>query len=405
MMASNNRRWLSKGPEMEDWAMNPQLEHVRQIDRLLKVVRQNSPVRHNLFPIQDPEAFKFYQKQISAFWTASEIQFTDDAQHYLNLETLLLSQGKLDKSKFNTPESIKKLAQSIRSMIKKIFGAFAGTDGLVVENLAFRFMLETANLEQMMFYTIQLAIEGVHAETYSICIDTVITDPEEKKDLFEAAKHNPFLAAIHQWVESYNQAPIAYRLIVFICTEGIFFPGFFGCIYWLRRFGLFPGFIFANEKIAPDEMLHQKFGEYRYGSLFTIEERLGEHIVHKLISEAVELAEQIILDLLPQGEDLLDLKRVDLVNFLRHIADRILFNLGYSELYKVDCKVLPTWLNDIALQQKANFYEVKVGNYHIGNINKALSVLQNQSNSIDQTKLNETEKVDYDYNNLSGIDF
>jgi len=362
-------------------------------------VRLNTPVRHSLFPVQDPNAFKFYQKQISAFWTASEIQFTDDAQHYLNLETFLRTQGKLDPEQIKG-ENLSRIAQSIKSMIKKIFGAFAGTDGLVVENLAFRFMLETATLEQMMFYTIQLAIEGVHAETYSICIDTVIADPLEKKDLFEAAKHNPFLRKIHQWIGSYSTAPIGYRLIVFICTEGIFFPGFFGCIYWLRRFGLFPGFIFANEKIAPDEMLHQKFGEYRYNTLPS-SQRLSIEQIHAMLNEAVELFSQIILDLLPSNEDLLDLKRVDLINFLQHIADRILFNLNYPDLFKISCQVLPTWLNDIALQQKSNFYEVKVGNYHIGNINQALSVISHQNNSGQESD----QPKRYNYDNLGEMDF
>ena len=93
-----------------------------------------------------------------------------------------------------------------RYFISHVLAFFAASDGIVNENLATRFMNEVQLPEarymracsgswrlclffdtcQSCFYGFQIAIENVHAEAYSLLIDTLVKSPTEKTRLFNA---------------------------------------------------------------------------------------------------------------------------------------------------------------------------------------------------------------------------
>ena len=71
-------------------------------------------------------------------------------------------------------------------MIKHVLAFFAASDGIVNENLVLNFYKDVQIPEARSFYAAQIQIEDIHAETYSLLIDTYIQNTEEKNNLFNA---------------------------------------------------------------------------------------------------------------------------------------------------------------------------------------------------------------------------
>ena len=84
-----------------------------------------------------------------------------------------------------------KLSNDERHFIKNILAFFASSDGIIIENLISRFMVEIQSSEIRAFYSFQNFMENVHSETYSLLIDTYIKDSNEKHNLFNALENFP----------------------------------------------------------------------------------------------------------------------------------------------------------------------------------------------------------------------
>lgn len=123
--------------------------------------------RFVMFPIQDDSIWRMYKKQVDCFWRAEEVGLTQDLADW------------------------KKLNEDERHFISMVLAFFAGSDGIVQDNLAARFMGDVQLSEARAFYGFQIAMESIHNEMYSILIDTYITDKEEKHKLFNAIENYP----------------------------------------------------------------------------------------------------------------------------------------------------------------------------------------------------------------------
>src|SRR5688500_5689600 len=132
-------------------------------------MEQNEPLlkenkdRFVLFPIQHNDIWSFYKKAEASFWTAEEIDLGADLWDWEN-----------------------KLNDDERNFIKQVLAFFAGSDGIVNENLAENMVRQVQYTEAKFFYGFQITIENIHSETYSLLIDTYIKDPTEKDKLFHA---------------------------------------------------------------------------------------------------------------------------------------------------------------------------------------------------------------------------
>ena len=226
---------------------------------------QNEPLlqeddnRYVMFPIQDPDIWQMYKKQVDCFWRAEEIDLSKDISHWESLNK--------DETYF----------------ISMILAFFAASDGIVLENLAARFMGEVQSSEARAFYGFQIAMENIHSETYSLLIDTYIKDREEKSMLFQAIQNYPCIKKKADWAIKWIQdkrSSFATRLIAFACIEGIFFSGAFCSIYWLKKRGLMPGLTFSNELISRDEALHTEFAVLLHSKL---EKPLKKQKIHEII--------------------------------------------------------------------------------------------------------------------------
>lgn len=85
----------------------------------------------------------------------------------------------MDLSK-DTVDWENKLNENERKFISHVLAFFAASDGIVNENLVERFSQEVQITEARCFYGFQIAMENVHSEMYSILIDTLIKDKNER---------------------------------------------------------------------------------------------------------------------------------------------------------------------------------------------------------------------------------
>ena len=297
--------------------------------------------RFVMFPIKYQDIWDMYQKQVDCFWRPEEIDLTKDLAHW---------------------ESLNKDEQYFISMI---LAFFAASDGIVLENLASRFMNEIQVSEARAFYGFQIAMENIHSHTYSNLIETYIKDKEEKSKLFNAITNYPCIKKKSDWAQKWihdNRSSFATRLVAFACVEGIFFSGAFCSIFWLKKRGLMPGLCFSNELISRDEALHTEFAILIYKKL---KNKISEDTIIHIIKEAVEIETEFICDALPCR--LIGMNSDLMTQYIKFVADRLVVQLGYKKIYNVSNPF--DFMELISLEGKSNFFERTVSEYSLANKN------------------------------------
>jgi ribonucleoside-diphosphate reductase beta chain len=297
---------------------------------------EENPHRHVIFPIEHADVWAKYKQHMSVFWIPEEIDLSKDMRDWTE-----------------------KLNDNERHFIKYILGFFAGSDGIVMENLSMRFTREIGIPEAKFFYACQNLMESVHSETYSLLIDTYIENKQEKLDILRAIQTIPCVQKkaewALQWVEN-KDASFATRLLAFAVVEGIFFSGAFCSIYWLKQRGLMPGLTVSNELIARDEGLHTEFACLLYNKL---QNRLDKHDAHKIIREAVKIEKNFITKALPC--ELIGMNAKLMSEYIEFVADRLSSQLGYPKIYYA--KNPFDFMDRIGLEGKDNFFEKRVTTY------------------------------------------
>jgi ribonucleoside-diphosphate reductase beta chain len=262
-----------------------------------------------------------------------------------------------------------------------VLAFFAASDGIVNENLVLNFMREVQLPEARCFYGFQVAMENIHAETYSLLIDTYIQDSTEKNKLFNAIDTIPCVKKKAEWALRWieNAPSFAHRLVAFAAVEGIFFSGSFCAIYWLKKRGLMPGLSFSNELISRDEGLHCDFACLLYSML---QEKLDPKEVESIIAEAVKFEIEFVSEALPVN--LIGMNADMMAQYLKFVADRLLVSLGNNRLYNVANPF--DWMDLISLQGKTNFFEKRVGEYRKAHVNLDQNQTSNSSSDFSFTE-------------------
>ena len=321
--------------KQEDIEIDLSMEHIEPM-------LQETPNRFVLFPIEHADIWEMYKLHAAAFWTAEEIDLAEDAKDW------------------------KKLNDNERHFLKHVLAFFAASDGIVNENLVTNFADEVQWAEARCFYGFQIMMENIHAETYSLLIDTYITDPIEKDHLFNALETVPSVKKKGNWALKWlsrKKGTFAQRLVAFAAVEGIFFSGSFCAIFWLKKRGLMPGLTFSNELISRDEALHTEFAVLLYTKL---NKKLPKKKIYEIIEEAVAIEKEFICEALPCR--LISMNSVLMGQYIEFCADRLLLQLGYDKLYNVTCPF--DFMEQISIEGKTNFFEKRVGEYALANKEK-----------------------------------
>ena len=293
-----------------------------------------SSARFTAFPIKYQELWDLYKKAQGSFWTAEEIDFSQDTQHW------------------------EKLSVNERHFIKTVLAFFAASDGIVFENVNCNFAKEVQIPEARAFYGYQEYNEQIHSETYSLLIEKYIKDPEEKDKLFRAIDTIPCVQKKAQWAMKWfdKSLPFSHRLFAFACVEGIFFSGSFCAIFWLKKRGLLPGLCFSNELISRDEGLHQEFALKLFSML---KNRPNVQTIHNIVKSAVECEKEFIIDALPCK--LIGMNDELMGKYIEFVADRILKQVGCPSIWNTENPF--DFMENICLDGKTNFFEKRVGDY------------------------------------------
>ena len=302
--------------------------------------------RFVMFPIKYNDVWEMYKKALESFWRAEEVDLSKDLKDWQSLNA--------DEKHF----------------ISSILAFFAASDGIVLENLAIRFMKDVKNSEVRAFYGFQIAMENIHSEMYSLLIETYIKKKEEKDKLFHALENFECIRKKGEWAMKWLNSDtdsFAERLIAFAAIEGIFFSGAFCSIYWLKKRGLMPGLTFSNELISRDEALHTEFAVLLYSKLET---KLSQDRVYEIITEAVEIEKEFITEALPCR--LIGMNSVLMGQYIDFVADRLLLQLGCKKYYNTPNPF--SFMELISLEGKTNFFEKRVGEYALATKNKSNSV-------------------------------
>ena len=219
----------------------------------------------------------------------------------------------------------KNLNDGERHFIKHVLAFFAASDGIVNENLAENFLKEVQYPEAKFFYGFQIMMENIHSETYSLLIDTYITDQEEKMHLLRAIDTIPAVQKKAEWALSWiKNSTFQERLVAFAAVEGIFFSGSFCSIFWLKKRGLMPGLSFSNELISRDEGSHTDFAVHLHNH--HIENKVSPERIKEIILSALEIEKEFIIDALPVK--LIGMNSDLMAQYLEFVTDRLLSDLG-----------------------------------------------------------------------------
>lgn len=298
------------------------------------ILKENKD-RFVLFPIQHNDIWEFYKKAEASFWTAEEIDLSQDLKDWSNTMT-----------------------DDEKHFIKHVLAFFAASDGIVNENLAENFVAEVQYTEAKFFYGFQIAVENIHSETYSLLIDTYVKDPKEKDYLFNAIETMDCVKKKADWALRWiDKGSFAERLIAFAAVEGIFFSGSFCSIFWLKKRGLMPGLSFSNELISRDEGLHCDFACLLYTD--HIKNQMPKETVQKIIQDAVNIEKEFVTDALPVK--LIGMNSDLMCQYIEFVADRLLMELGCDKVYNSTNPF--DFMEMISLQGKTNFFEKRVGEY------------------------------------------
>ncbi|KAH7865841.1 hypothetical protein Vadar_011908 [Vaccinium darrowii] len=97
------------------------------------------------------------------------------------------------------------LSVSEKHFISHMLAFFATSDGIVLENLAARFLTDVQITEARALYGFQLAMENIHSEMYSLLLETYIKDTREKHRLFNAIENILCVAEKAKWALEWIQ--------------------------------------------------------------------------------------------------------------------------------------------------------------------------------------------------------
>jgi len=288
--------------------------------------------RFTVFPIKHENLWAMYKKAQMSNWTAEEIDFSKDMDDWDGL------------------------SDNEKHFIKYILAFFAGSDGIVFENINNNFADEIQLTEARSFYAYQCHNEMVHGETYSKLIDKYIKSSAEKNQLFEAIKTIPCIERKAKWAMKWfsKERPFAERLLAFACVEGIFFSGSFCAIFWLKKRGLLPGLCFSNELISRDEGMHQEFAVEVFNML---KNKPSASVIEEIIRDAVSIEKEFITDALPCS--LIGMNSDKMIEYIEYVADRLAKQVGHDKIWNT--KNPFDFMENISLDGKTNFFEKRVG--------------------------------------------
>jgi len=310
-----------------------------------------------LRPMKYPHFFDRFKDAIKNTWTVEEVDLHSDLA------------------------DLAKLSPAERHLVGRLVAFFATGDTIVANNLVLNLYQHVNSPEGRLYLSRQLFEEAVHVQFYLNLLDTYVPDDAERAAAFDAVENIPSIARkaefCFRWIDSIfelrslqtkeDRRAFLLNVICFAaCIEGLFFYGAFAYVYFLRSRGLLHGLASGTNWVFRDESMHMAFAFDVVEQVRAEEPDLFDHKtqqqVRDMLAEAVECEVQFAADLLEQGVSGMSL--TDMREYLQHVADRRLAQLGIDPLYGSHNPFAFMELQDV--QELSNFFERRVSAYQVG---------------------------------------
>ncbi len=320
--------------------------------------------RLGLYPITDHLSFDLYRQQMAAFWVPTEAKFNTDRSSYQDL---------------TEPE---------KHLLSTTLGIFAFQDGDVIESLLMALVLKAPTIESKLWYVGQIAIEGIHAWSYSEQIEQITANQAEKDAIMASVDRLDILKRKQALNEKYKSGMHSYaeQQVYVACVEAISFSALFACIFsfkYKRNPSLpFLGIFWSNTKIAADEAIHRDYAIKQIRLALNAKDQLYEHLdaeavqqiqrlsgkitterVVEIVKEFVDVELDCVDELLPNNVVLQTISNKSLKGYVKFVADTLLEELSIPKLWNLT-NPLP-YMNTIGLGKQDNFFEVPVSSYSL----------------------------------------
>jgi ribonucleoside-diphosphate reductase beta chain len=310
-----------------------------------------------LRPMRYPHFYERFRDAIKNTWTVEEVDLHSDLS------------------------DLGRLSAAERHLVSRLVAFFATGDTIVANNLVLNLYQHVNSPEGRLYLSRQLFEEAVHVQFYLTLLDTYVPDERERFEAFAAVEAIPSIRRkaefCFRWIDSIfelrelrtagERRAFLLNLICFAaCIEGLFFYGAFAYVYFLRSRGLLHGLASGTNWVFRDESMHMAFAFDVVDTVRREEPGLFDDAmagqVREMLAEAVDCETQFAADLLGQGVPGLSL--ADMREYLRHVADRRLAQLGIEPLYGAKNPLAFMELQDV--QELSNFFERRVSAYQIG---------------------------------------
>ena len=310
-----------------------------------------------LRPMRYPHFYDRFRDAIKNTWTVEEVDLHSDLA------------------------DLHRLSSAERHLVSRLVAFFATGDTIVANNLVLNLYQHINCPEGRLYLSRQLFEEAVHVQFYLTLLDTYVPDDEERFAAFAAIENIPSIKRkadfCFRWIDSVfalrrletaeDRRAFLLNLICFAaCIEGLFFYGAFAYVYFLRSRGLLHGLASGTNWVFRDESIHMAFAfdvveTIRHEEPELFDEAMADQ-VRAMLAEAVDCEAQFAEDLLGQGIPGLSL--VDMREYLEHVADRRLAQLGLDPVYRARNPFGFMELQDV--QELSNFFERRVSAYQVG---------------------------------------
>lgn len=297
-----------------------------------------------------------------------------------------LAMGRQDRDDFD------QLPKETQHFVATILAFFAASDGLVNSNLQTRFLADFKNPETLAFYSIQAAIETIHAETYVALIQQLLgSDQVKLSQCLNALEELPAVRKKGEWVQKWinnGDVTVAERLVAFAAVEGIFFSGSFAVIFWLKQ--KYPtkhaALVQSNEWICRDEAIHCKTADILF-------RHMNKKPAKRVIYEIMESAVKIELEFMASGlQTRLDGMNIELMTeYIQHVTNKL--------LVRFDCE--PKWnvtnpfpfMENLGLLGKTDMFQRRITEYKLGGAD--ISTLDSESENTDSSSVDVSDIDDF----------
>lgn len=280
----------------------------------------------------------------------------------LDLQLVGISSALNDKGQLSLPENIKEYLLSFATDQPLVIGK---QDVPTVRVLS---VSKNVTINPTYCFNEPILHQGVfggiltgQSEQYSILLDTIVTNVNERTMLLNAATTIPVVTKMTNWMNECinSRTPFAYRVLMMACVEGIFFSGCFAIIFWLKKRGVMPGLTQSNELISRDEGLHTRFALHLY-NILSPENKLSDDEIARIFDMAVKIAIEFTNDCLP--EPLPELNATLMERYLYFVADSHLSRIGIAPQYNIrECPL--TYMENINMEGVTDFFARQVTNY------------------------------------------